>query len=129
MSKSYRNSTEWIKQAEYDLDTAYAMFREKRYIYAIFMSQLSAEKILKGLYAKKFKHDPPRTHDSVYLLEKIKIKLPHNHRDFLEELNDLSVPTRYPHNLENLLKQYNQKRTEEVFNKTKALIQWLKEKI
>lgn len=93
------------------------------------MSQLSSEKMLKGLYAKKFKQNPPRTHDLVYLSEKIKMKFPPYHWNFLEELNDLSVPTRYPHNIENLLKQYNQKRTEEVLKKTKEFIQWLKEKI
>lgn len=46
---------EWLKQAEYDLGTAEAMFKSKRYIYTVFMCHLSIEKALKGLYGKEIK--------------------------------------------------------------------------
>ena len=44
---------EWLKQADYDYETAEAMFKTGRYIYAIFMCHLAIEKTLKGLYMKK----------------------------------------------------------------------------
>jgi len=53
--------TEWLKQANYDMDTADAMFSSGRYFYSVFMCHLSIEKSLKGLYSKellKFRPKP-----------------------------------------------------------------------
>jgi hypothetical protein len=47
----------------------------------------------------------------------------------MEDLNDLSVPTRYPDELESLLKQYKKDRTEKILVQTKELLLWLKEKL
>jgi len=44
MSKSPQ---EWLKQADYDMETAEIMFDNKRHIYAVFMCHLAIEKILK----------------------------------------------------------------------------------
>jgi HEPN domain-containing protein len=129
MNKKFKPSEEWFRQAEYDLDTAEAMFKAKRYIYTVFMCHLSIEKALKGLYAKKFQKDSPKTHDLSYLTKKIELKLPELFLDFLEDLNELSVPTRYPDELENLLKQYKKEVTEKILNRTKELLLWLKEKL
>ena len=126
MSNNYKPPDEWFKQADYDLETASAMFKAGRYIYTVFMCHLSIEKALKGLYAKKFKHDPPKTHDLIYLGEKIELKLPENNRVFLEDLSDLSVLARYPDELDNILKQYKKDKAEKIFNQTKELLLWLK---
>lgn len=120
---------EWFKQANYDLDTAKAMFETGRYIYAVFMCHLSIEKALKGLYTKSFQKDPAKTHDLNYLCKKINIRLPEELQKFMDDLNDLSVPTRYPDELEKLLKQYNKIRTERILKLTKDLLSWLKEKM
>lgn len=129
MIEKFKPSEEWFKQAEYDLDTADALFKTGRYIYTVFMCHLSIEKALKGLFARKFKKDPPKIHDLIFLIKKIEIVLPHLYQDFLKILNDLSVPTRYPDELEKLLKQYKQDKTEGVLNQTKELFLWLKKKL
>ena len=67
MSEKYE---EWLKQANYDMDTADAMFRSGRYFYAVFMCHLSIEKSLKGLYSKELAEVPPKTHNLLYLLKK-----------------------------------------------------------
>ncbi len=87
------------------------------------------EKALKGLYAKKFEMGSPKIHDLIYLTKQIKLKIPELLQDFLEDLNDLSVPTRYPDELESLLKQYKKDRTEKILVQTKELLLWLKEKL
>lgn len=51
-----KGSEEWFKQAEYDIKTAEAMFTARKYVYVVFMSHLSIEKALKGLYQKKAWH-------------------------------------------------------------------------
>ena len=103
MGSNFKASKEWFKQADYDLETADAMFKTGRYIYTVFMCHLCIEKALKGLYVKKFKKDPPKIHNLNYFCEKIKIKLKKDLQNFVDNLNDLSIPTRYPDELERLL--------------------------
>ncbi len=97
---------EWLKQGEYDISTAKFMFAGGRYFYAVFMCHLSIEKALKGLYAKKLQEIPPKVHNLIYLLNKIDIRPPEGIGRFLVKLNEASVITRYPDNLEKLQKDY-----------------------
>lgn len=46
-------SAEWLKQADYDLETAKYMFEGGRCFYTVFMCHLAIEKALKGLFAVK----------------------------------------------------------------------------
>ena len=124
--KNFKPVEEWFKQAEYDLETAKAMFSTDRFIYTVFMCHLTIEKALKGLYTKKFKSNAPKTHDLIYLVKKIELELLPSYLDFLETLNDLSVPTRYPDDLERLLNQYRREKTEEILLKTEELFLWIR---
>ncbi len=126
MKKEFKASEEWFKQAAYDLETAEIMLKAGRYIYAVFMCHLSIEKALKGLYVKKFKKDPPKIHNLNYFCEKIGLDLPEEVQNFIDKLNNLSVPTRYPDEIEKLLRDYKKEPTEKVFSKTKELFLWLK---
>lgn len=127
MPANIKPPVEWFKQADYDLETAKAMFKSGRYIYTVFMCHLSIEKALKGLYAKKFKEDPPKIHNLNYLCEKIEIDLKKEFYEFLDNLNDLSVPTRYPDELGRLLKDYKKQNTKDVLKKTGELLLCLRE--
>lgn len=40
-------SREWAERAQYDLDTADAMFKAGRYLYVLFCCQQAVEKVLK----------------------------------------------------------------------------------
>ena len=119
---------EWFKQADYDMDTAEFMFSGERYFYSVFMCHLSIEKALKGLYIRKFKDAPPKTHNILYLLEFIDIDLLEDMYDFVFTLNRVSVLTRYPDNLQKMLEDYNKEKTNEILGKSKELLRWLKEK-
>jgi len=98
------NFQEWLKQADYDFETAKAMFDTGRYIYSIFMCHLTIEKVLKAWYTKQNQEIPPKIHDLIFLIKKIKITISTEFLEFLEELNTLSVPTRYPEHLEKLIR-------------------------
>ena len=119
---------EWFKQADYDLDTAEFMFSGERYFYSVFICHLSIEKALKGLYIRKFKDAPPKTHNLLYLIEFIDLDLPEDMYDFVFTLNRVSVLTRYPDNLQKMLEDYNREKTSEILGKSKELLRWLKEK-
>ncbi|MBI4330128.1 MAG: HEPN domain-containing protein [Chloroflexi bacterium] len=126
---AFKPPEEWFKQAEYDLKTAEAMLKARRYINAVFMCHLAIEKALKGLYAKKFQKDPPKIHNLNYFAEAIGIELSEDLRDFMDNLNTVSVPARYPDELKRLLKEYTPEPTKNVLKRTKELLRCLKEKV
>jgi len=64
--ESSKLAQEWFNQAEYDLGTAEAMFRARRYIYTVFMCHLCLEKALKGLIASLGRM-PLKSHDLIFL--------------------------------------------------------------
>lgn len=130
--QKFKSHEEWFLQAEYDMDTADAMFKSGRYMYAVFMSHLSIEKALKGLYAKSFCKDAPKTHNLLYLIELINSKedlvIPTEFEDFFKILNEKSVPTRYPDMLFDILKEFNKTNTKQFISKGKKVLKWIKEK-
>jgi len=117
-----------LKQAQYDMETADYLFEGERYFYAVFMCHLSIEKALKGLYVKRFNKTPPKTHNLIYLIEFINIDIPGNHYDVIFTLNRISVPARYPDNLQTILKEFNKSKTIEVIEQSKEVLKWLKTK-
>ena len=126
MSKSPR---EWLKQADYDMDTAEFMFKGGRCFYSVFMCHLSLEKTFKGLYAHKFEKDPPKIHNLLYFIEKMRLKLPDNLYDFVFTINRVSIPTRYPDDIERILKDYDKKKTKEIIKESREVLKWLKARL
>jgi len=121
-----KDPQEWLKQADYDMDTAEYMYSCGRNIYAVFMCHLSIEKALKGIYQKKSGDVPPRTHNLVFLVEKAQLKLSDKLGDFIFSLNHASIPTRYPDDLQRMLKDYSTEKTREILDKSKEVLKWLK---
>ena len=117
---------EWLKQADYDMDTADAMFSSGRYFYAVFMCHLSIEKSLKGLYSKELAEVPPKTHNLLYLLKKIQKKPDQDLQKFITKLNTASVATRYPDDLAKIQAAYTEKITKEMIEKSKGVLKWVK---
>ena len=125
--ENYKAFNEWMYQADYDYETARAMFKSKRYVYCIFMCHLSLEKAFKGLLHAKQNVFPSKTHNLLYLVEKLKLQLPEEYHKFVFTLNDVSIPTRYPEDLRKLIRVYTKTQTQELLLKTKELLQWIKE--
>ena len=121
-----RDFEEWLKQADYDLDTADFMFKGKRYIYAVFMCHLSIEKALKGLYQERLNKIPPKTHNLIYLAKKVNIEVPEDIGRFIVKLNQASILTRCPEDLTLLKSEYTQSIVKEILSKTKEVLTWIK---
>ncbi|MFH1539023.1 MAG: HEPN domain-containing protein [bacterium] len=117
---------EWLKQAEYDIEVAEAMFEARKYIYTVFMCHLSVEKALKGLYVKVLKEEPPKVHNLILLLEKIELEMPADLYEFVVEINRLSIATRYPDDLQRMMKDYNKNITGGMVKKSREVLKWLK---
>ena len=117
---------EWLKQADYDMDTADAMFAAGRYFYAVFMCHLSIEKALKGLFYKVLNEPPPKTHNLLYLLNKIGEKPGNELEKFVTKLNTASVATRYPDDLAKIQSAYTEEITKDMIAKSKDVLKWIK---
>lgn len=116
----------WFKSSDYDIATARVMFKNKRYIYVIFMCHLAVEKFLKGIVAQKINRVPPKTHDLYLLLKLSKIQLPRVHQRIISHLNEASIPTRYPEDISKISKQYNKKVAACYLKDTESLLKWLR---
>ena len=117
---------QWFAQADYDLDTAEYMLKGERYFYAVFMAHLAVEKALKGLWQAKLQAAPPKTHNLLYLIEKIGVQPPAGVDQFLTTLNDVSVPTRYPDDLRKILAAYSEATVRKILAKSREALSWIK---
>jgi HEPN domain-containing protein len=121
-----KQTQEWFRQSDYDMDTAEYMCQGGRYIYTVFMCHLSIEKALKGLYYEKHQKHPPKTHSLVHLMNKIKIKPPKDKATFIIKLSEAGIPTRYPEDLTKLQAVYTENAVKDLLNKAKEIKEWIK---
>ena len=116
---------EWIRQSNYDLETAEHMFRGGRYFYAVFMCHLAVEKVLKGLYQERHDEIPPRTHNLVFLASKTLTSPDPRMGRFVAGLNQASVATRYPEDLDKLQAIYTKGVTRVLLDDTRGFLAWI----
>lgn len=121
--------SEWLKQADYDLETAEFMFGGERYFYAVFMCHQAVEKAMKGLYQHKLGEAPPRVHNLVYLLSRVDVSPSEKMGKFIVRLNEANIATRYPDDLEKLQSNYTKDAVCEVIYGTREVIQWIKKQL
>jgi len=126
MNKAIAN---WLKSSEYDIGTAEALYKSKRFVYVIFMCHLAVEKVLKAIVTHKTKKTPPKTHDLFYLVKLASFDLPETYVPTLMHLNEASVPTRYPEDIAKLAKSYNKSAAYRYLKETKELLKWLKGRV
>ena len=117
---------EWLKQADYDLDTAEFMAKGGRYFYAVFMCHLAIEKALKGLYQQRLQETPPKTHNLIYLLDRIGLIPDQDKGRAMTRLNEANVTTRYPDDIDRLQDSYTQETTMQVLSQTQEILEWIK---
>lgn len=120
---------EWFRQADYDVGTAKAMLDAGRHAYAVFFCHLAVEKALKGLLASGRTDLPPRTHNLIFLAKEAGLALPGDKAEFLFLLNRVSVLTRYPEDMEVLLREFPADRTKTILNQTREMLTWLKDRL
>jgi HEPN domain-containing protein len=121
-----KQTTECLRQCDYDMETAEYMHQGGRHIYAVFMCHLAMEKALKGLYYEKRRNLPPKSHNLIYLLNEIGIKPPDPPGKFIVQLSEASIPTRYPENLARLQETYSESAVKVIISRAREAIAWIK---
>lgn len=118
----------WKEISEYDLETAKAMMKTKRFLYVGFMCHQAVEKILKGYFVYQINEEPPYTHNLFKLAKNSNLyeKLSENDKDFIDYLDPLNIQARYPSYRENLIAELTEDRCLEILEKTETLQKWIK---
>lgn len=121
----------WVEVSEYDLETAEAMLLTKRYLYVGFMCHQSIEKILKALWVHQTDEHAPRTHNLTLLAQKLGVfdDLNEEQLELLDLLEPLNIQARYPTNKEHLMRSLSGEKCQEILNKTRGMMEWIKMKL
>jgi len=116
----------WMAGAEDDLATAVLLIGENRILHGLFFCHLVLEKAIKAHVVKATGDVPPRSHNLIYLSENAALEFNEDTLQFLGILMKYQLQGRYP--------DYNPVLPEvfklnEYLDKTKTLLQWLKERL
>jgi HEPN domain-containing protein len=119
----------WQNIAQYDLETAQAMFAAGRWLYVVFMCQQAIEKLCKGLYLLFIDDDIPRIHDINSLLTRFAHKLPEpiedDRRLLFAKLSAFYLTNRYPEYKEHLSVSLSREEAQSILDKSKEAFKWL----
>ena len=118
----------WVELSDYDLETAQALLKTKRYLYVGFMCHQVIEKIIKAYYYSVKNEMPPYIHSLLRLAEKSDLIRLLNEEQLviIDELEPLNIEGRYPSYKEELMKTLNTSRCEKLLTNTTILQQWIK---
>jgi HEPN domain-containing protein len=121
----------WTELSDYDLETADAMLKSKRYLYVGFMCHQTIEKIFKAYFSKKTSEPAPFSHSLSYLAKKGDFygDFSEEQKDFIDQIEPLNIEARYPSHKERLLKSLNLQKCSEILTKTTELQRWIKMKL
>ncbi|MBU1367534.1 MAG: HEPN domain-containing protein [Candidatus Omnitrophica bacterium] len=122
-----KESINWLKMVDYDLDTAKQMLKTGRYVYVIFMCHLAIEKALKAVVCEEINKMPPKAHDLIILINMGKVKISEELLDFIGMINNAAVVTRYPEDLSRLVSSYPREIAKDYFIRTLEVIKCIKQ--
>lgn len=117
--------------ASYDLETARAMLKTRRFLYVGFMCHQTCEKSLKALWEQKLDTMPPRTHNLRLLANDLSLRddMDENLEKLLLTLEPLNIQARYPEDRKVMEAALTESVCEELIERTKEWIQWISKKL
>ncbi|HOK50394.1 MAG TPA: HEPN domain-containing protein [Bacteroidales bacterium] len=121
----------WLELSDYDLETAEAMLKTKRFLYVGFMCHQAIEKAFKAYYTFLKSDVAPYSHSLSYIARNGEFydQFSEKQKDFIDMIEPLNIEARYPTYKERLLKSLTESKCIEIIEKTKDLQKWIKEKL
>jgi HEPN domain-containing protein len=121
--------TYWLELANYDLESAGAMFSTGRWLYVVFMCQQAIEKLCKGLYTLHIDDDVPKIHNikQIFICFEDKLSVPVNEDRYtlFDSLSAYYLANRYPDFDLKANQQISKNEAESLLAKTKEVFSWL----
>ncbi|MEA3333546.1 MAG: HEPN domain-containing protein [Pseudomonadota bacterium] len=115
----------WIDSSETDFQAMDNLFKNKHYIWSLFIGHLVIEKLLKAFYVKNNCEEVPRTHDLLKLADKAKLDLHEEQKDFLDEVTTFNIKARYPDYKNRFQKKATSRFTGDYIKKIKEFRLWI----
>ena len=119
----------WLDYAQYDLDSADAMYSTGRWIYVVFMCQQAVEKLVKGLYVLYVDDNVPKTHNIRVLVERFESQLPEpvteERYNLFEDLTIHYLNGRYTDYKQSLSERLNKQTASDFLKRSKEVFAWL----
>ena len=117
----------WIESSDEDYNVMLDLKEKNRNTYCLFFGQMVIEKLLKALYAKNNKGAPyaPKTHDLLYLTEKLNIELTEEQEVTLNEITTFNLSTRYDDYKRAFYDKCTDEYTEEQIKKIEEVKVWI----
>jgi len=121
----------WVKISDEDFKIAKTMLENRYRLYTGFMCNQAIEKIFKASYEKLKNETPPYTHNLIRLAELAGFYdlFSDEQKTFVSTINPFNIEARYPDYKEQIAKALTDERCKQIFEQTKLLQQWIKEKI
>lgn len=121
----------WMELADYDLETADAMFVTKRWLYVGFMCHQAIEKTLKAYWCKSQPENPPYVHNLLRLSQGSGLTefMTEEQVLFISEMMPLNIEARYPSYKQELMKTLTEEYCKLMIERTKTFVQWIKERL
>ena len=118
-----------IDSSDDDYETMLYMKAGKKNKWCLFMGQLVIEKLLKALYAKKNKSAPhaPKSHDLLYLANKIGLETTENQKILLDKISDFNINARYDVYKKEFYAKCTDDYTEKELENIEEVRKWLRE--
>ena len=118
----------WIKSSDEDFITMEVLYKNKQNTWCLYIGQLIIEKLLKALYAKNNKANPyaPKTHDLLYLADKIQLELTKEQKILLDTITKFNLEARYDDYKESFRKNCTDEYVTEQIKNIKEVQKWLK---
>jgi HEPN domain-containing protein len=119
----------WLNTADSDLEVAETLFSGRKYLWCLFLSHLVIEKALKAPYVNVYDDTPPKIHNLLNLAKKINIDFNKDQLVMFDRLNVFQISARYPDYKNQLNSICSEEFTNDIFQKTKELFEWLKSQL
>ena len=119
----------WIESSDDDYRVMQSLFDNGHCVWALFVSHLVIEKLLKAWHVKNVDAHYPRIHNLVEIAAKATLELSTEQKVFLAELSTVNLRARYPDYKNRFQKKATRQFAESQISKVKELRQWLVEKI
>ncbi len=116
----------WINGAVDDLKSANILIERNRLLHGLFFCHLVIEKAIKALVVKQTKELSPRSHNLLFLSEKIDLEFTEDSENFLGILMKYQMQGRYPDYNPNIPTKST---CINYLMKTEKLLTWLQEKL
>jgi HEPN domain-containing protein len=118
----------WVKLAEYDMETAEAMFKSGRWLYVIIMCQQALEKLCKALYVLYIDDDVPHIHNIRAIFERFSDKLSSSNTEYnslFDTLTSFYIQGRYTDYESTYRDTLTKGSSQETLKKAKEAFSWL----